>query len=154
MLSPHYDHTSCTGCHTEGQTRIREADGVFRNRTAQVRVLRVLDSDLKSRFGAQINQYTIGGGAPLGRLELDYVRVSVRFEDGTRRELEYPVPRIVLRDPVAHAAPTLFGWGLLGTVDDAVLHRMADPNDKNRDGISGTLRMVWSINDQNTRPGR
>jgi CxxC motif-containing protein (DUF1111 family) len=42
-------------------------------------------------------------------------------------------------------APPLFGFGLIETVPDSVLERLADPEDRNGDGISGRRCPAWPM---------
>ena len=83
---------------------------------------------------------------------------SVRFADGTSYDtsddLLCPVYRIrdlaygPLRDDVLlspRVAPQAFGLGLLEAIPEDDILRYADPDDLNRDGISGRPNRVWDV---------
>jgi CxxC motif-containing protein (DUF1111 family) len=48
----------------------------------------------------------------------------------------------------------VFGLGLLEAVPEATLRSLADPDDVDRDGISGRVNMVWDLEQQATVVGR
>ena len=97
-------------------------------------------------YGAQLNDRA-AGTVPEGRLVVDDVRVATgtgtvlrrpraRVVDLARGPLD-PRTRISLRIP-----PTLVGLGLLEAVPDATLESLADPDDRDGDGISGRVRRI------------
>lgn len=51
-------------------------------------------------------------------------------------------------------APPLFGWGLLAAIPASTLQRIADPSDRNADGISGRLPEVTNLSTGGTAVGR
>jgi len=51
-------------------------------------------------------------------------------------------------------APPLFGWGLLEAIPESTLANMADPHDRNGDGISGRLPEVGNLVTGGTDAGR
>lgn len=51
-------------------------------------------------------------------------------------------------------AQPLLGVGLLQAIDQKDIDRLADPEDKNQDGISGRVNQVWDFEQQTTRAGR
>ncbi len=51
-------------------------------------------------------------------------------------------------------APPLLGMGLLGAIKQTAIDQLADPEDKNKDGISGRVNQVWDFNLKETRAGR
>jgi CxxC motif-containing protein (DUF1111 family) len=58
-----------------------------------------------------------------------------------------------VRTSVRVASP-LIGLGLLEAVPEETLHELADPEDRNRDGISGRVNMVWDEEKQRKVVGR
>jgi CxxC motif-containing protein (DUF1111 family) len=51
-------------------------------------------------------------------------------------------------------APAIHGSGLLEAIPASSLEALADPDDRNADGISGRLNMVWNPDSQSMVPGR
>ena len=72
---------------------------------------------------------------------LDGETVSLRRPEITVTRWNYgnPAPGLMISPRLA---PPVFGGGLLEAVPEAVLERLADPDDKNGDGISGRVNHV------------
>lgn len=97
-------------------------------------------------YGAQLNDRA-AGTVPEGRLVIDDVRVATDTGTVLRRPRARvvglargpldPRTRISLRIP-----PTLVGLGLLEAVPDAALESLADPDDRDGDGISGRVQRI------------
>ena len=51
-------------------------------------------------------------------------------------------------------APGVFGLGLLEAVSDETLSALADPDDADRDGVSGRVNLVWDSERRTTAIGR
>jgi CxxC motif-containing protein (DUF1111 family) len=51
-------------------------------------------------------------------------------------------------------APGVYGSGLLEAIDPETLKALADPDDHNRDGVSGRLNLVWDQERGTAVPGR
>jgi len=51
-------------------------------------------------------------------------------------------------------APAIHGLGLLDAIEQADIDQLADPDDRNADGISGRVNRVWDPELEETRPGR
>lgn len=100
---------------------------------------------------------------PEGSASVTWLSKTHVYPDGN--EVELRRPRVVL-DNLAYGelapntqvglrhAPPLHGLGLLALVDQAHIDRLADPEDRNRDGISGRANQVWDPVSKTTRPGR
>jgi CxxC motif-containing protein (DUF1111 family) len=97
-------------------------------------------------YGAQLNDRGIGA-APEGRLIVEEERVTLadgtvlhrpraRVTDLSRGPL-HPRTSISLRIP-----PTLVGLGLLEAVPRSRIEALADPDDRDEDGISGRVRRL------------
>ncbi|MEM7612235.1 MAG: di-heme oxidoredictase family protein [Pseudomonadota bacterium] len=87
----------------------------------------------------------LGRQRPEARISVETALSLFTYADGTVRQLRRPVAYAQTRNgeeiPVGlRIAPLLFGWGLLDAVDHEMLKHFHDPDDKNRDGISGRLR--------------
>jgi CxxC motif-containing protein (DUF1111 family) len=104
----------------------------------------------------------IPGFTPEIQAAIGYVATQGVFADGTPFELEVPtytltgmyqaLPAGVLVSP--RVAPAVFGLGLLEAVPDADLRALADPTDRNHDGISGRINYVWDQTRRRSAIGR
>lgn len=181
-LGPLYHARACLSCHVEGG-RGQAADAKDGVLATLVRLSRpgagahgepVPDPV----YGDQLQPQSISlahqlrgargadalGGAPA---EAD-VRIRWRTEtfvypDGVTLELRSP--QVVLerfgygplhpdtRATLRHT-PSLTGMGLLALVEQSDVDALADPDDRDGDGISGRVNWVWDPEAQRTRPGR
>lgn len=156
-LGPTYNALACADCHfRDGRGRLPSmpGDGLH---SALVR-LSVVDAQGQSvpepNYGDQLQ--------PHGVLEVPgEVRIAVHFEtststypDGTSHELRRPVLDIdeLAFGPFAEGtqlslrvAPAQIGLGLLETIPEADLRALADPDDRDGDGVSGRLRTTTDL---------
>lgn len=114
-------------------------------------------------YGGQLQDNAIPGVPPEGKVRFDYADVPVTFKDGTVITLRKPTLRIerLGYGPFhpqaqfsARVAPPMVGLGLLEAISESDILKNADPNDDNRDGISGRANWVWSFAEQKTMLGR
>lgn len=98
-----------------------------------------------------------------GELSLQWNTMVFEYPDGNRTELRKPSihfntlhygdlhadARIEIRN-----APPIHGLGLIELIKQSDISALADPNDKNNDGISGRVNTVWSVSLQKNLPGR
>ena len=103
-------------------------------------------------YGGQLQDMAIPGHAPEGRIRLDWQTHRITLADGS--EVELRQPKLQLSDlgygPLhpqtqfsLRIAPPMIGLGLLEAIADADLLALADPDDRNGDGISGRANQVW-----------
>ncbi len=126
-LGPAYNNTSCAGCH---------------------------------------NVPAVGGVAPMTT-----TRAGVREPDGTYRDVEpgrgslfqiFSIPTHACQsvipaeaNVIARRVPIpLFGAGLIEAIPDAALQALADPEDRDRDGVSGRAPLVPDLLTGEWRVGR
>jgi CxxC motif-containing protein (DUF1111 family) len=114
-------------------------------------------------YGSQLQEFAVGGIAAEGRLQVNYSTRIVMLSGGEKVELREP--RYQISDPGYGAlhpqlmlsprlAPAMIGLGLLEQIPDATILAMADPDDRDGDGISGRPNRVWDANSQQMRIGR
>ncbi|VVN99075.1 di-heme oxidoredictase family protein [Pseudomonas fluorescens] len=114
-------------------------------------------------YGGQLQDMSVPGVVPEGKVRVDYDPVPVRFKDGSE---------VVLRKPKLHIsqlgygpmhpdtrfsariAPPMIGLGLLEAISDADILRNADPQDDDNNGIAGRPNQVWDDAQQKTVLGR
>jgi CxxC motif-containing protein (DUF1111 family) len=139
-IGPLFGAKSCAGCHTGptlGARFTRTADGKLAGRGV---VLRFGDSGGRPDpvYGHLLQNQAVPGLEPEGRLVLaagprDGYGVSVHLNRGPRG----PATRMSLR-----VAPPLAGRAALDDIDAEAVLALADPDDRNGDGISGRARMA------------
>ncbi|MEY4588863.1 MAG: hypothetical protein RL497_939, partial [Pseudomonadota bacterium] len=114
-------------------------------------------------YGTQLHNRAILGVAPPARLRISYQEIPTSLSDGTIISLRQPKLHIsdLAYGPLAPStqfslrlAPAMIGLGLLAAISEHSLTQQEDPNDKNKDGISGRGNRVWDINQQRLSLGR
>ncbi len=114
-------------------------------------------------YGGQLQDFGIPGVPAEGQIKIEYDKRRIRFADGSEVELQKPRFSLVQlaygnlhpkTQVSARIAPVMVGLGLLEAVADETLVALADPHDSNRDGISGRLNRVWSVESQSQVNGR
>jgi CxxC motif-containing protein (DUF1111 family) len=146
-LGPLFNARSCAACHQGGRAaRLVTRDGTL---TVHGLVVRAAATDglPHPELGRQIQDRALPGLAA-------EARVSVRLEGGalrvsTRLHAEPDVAAIF----ETRLAPSLHGRALLDEIEEAAVLALADPEDRDGDGISGRPHMVRDAA-ENTVPGR
>lgn len=104
-------------------------------------------------YGGQLQDLALAGFPAEGRMGVTWTQEAVTLADGLVVSLRRPAYGI--EDP-AHGtphpdlqisprvAPQMIGLGLLEAVPAADILALADPDDRNGDGISGRAQIVWS----------
>jgi CxxC motif-containing protein (DUF1111 family) len=154
-LGPVFDNVSCEDCH-EGDGRGRPpatgeqfASFLFRG---SVRGFGPHGGPNPiPGFGTQIQLRAIPGLTPEASASIAYTDSTGTFADGSAFTLRVPhytliggytaLPPGVLFSP--RSAPAVFGLGLLEAVSAGDVLAMADPRDRNHDGVSGRANVVW-----------
>lgn len=105
-------------------------------------------------YGGQLQPFGINGVPGEGMPRVSYDEVAGRYDDGTAYTLLAPRYRI---DELAfgpldagvrispRVAPATIGLGLLEAIPRARLEELADPDDRDGDGISGRINQVWDV---------
>ncbi|MBC8133760.1 MAG: c-type cytochrome [Deltaproteobacteria bacterium] len=156
-LGPTFNATSCSACHfKDGRGRPPEtADEEFLGLLVR---LSVPGTDSRGgprgdpNYGGQLNPRAILGVPAEGRAVVNYTDVPGTYADGTPFTLRHPTYEI--RDlsfgPLApnimlspRAAPAMIGLGLLEAISDETILALADPDDRDGDGISGRINLVF-----------
>ncbi|MEJ0012399.1 MAG: di-heme oxidoredictase family protein [Bauldia sp.] len=159
-LGPTFNRNSCSGCHTfDGRGRPPENVGDPMD-TMLVR-LSGADGKPDPRYGDQLNDHANLHVTPEGRAIIDYTEVHGTYGDGTPYTLAEPHLRFAdlaygsLDGDLfsARVAPQVIGLGLLEAVPQATLEALADPDDRDGDGISGRVNHLTD-HDGNPAAGR
>ena len=152
-LGPYFNRVSCSGCHTQdGRGRPPLVPGEpLNSMLIRLSIPNASGSAPHPIYGDQLSESAIAGLMPEGKTKITYEAVPGSFGDGTAFELQRPRYEItaltsgqlgsdIMLSP--RVAPQVIGLGLLEAVPEAQLLAQADPQDENRDGISGRLNNV------------
>jgi len=152
ILGPNFNSVSCASCH------VKNGKGPIRfGRTGSAMLVKVslkgLNRDRSPKdvpgIGEQLQDHTIDGKRRFS-ISLKWKRITGgKYADGSRYELRSPdlnfrIPNVDRRKIVSslRMTPMVVGVGLLEAIPEDTLRSLADPNDTNRDGISGKLNIV------------
>ena len=176
-LGPLYNARSCQRCHIK-DGRGHPPNGPDDNavsmflrlsippqneaQSAQLREHRV-NNIPEPVYGTQLQDFAIAGHKAEGQMHITYKALKVELADGERVALRKPVYRIEspgygpLHSEVElspRIAPQMIGLGLLEAIDEEDILQQADPDDQDRDGISGRANQVWSAEHGRVMLGR
>lgn len=158
-LGPLFNARSCAGCHfKDGRGRPPAFDGEAP--TGFLLRLSVPGSDAhggplpEPTYGGQLQDNALEGLTAEGRIVVSYEETAFTFPDGQVVNLRRPTYRL---DPLGHGdmagdvllsprvAGQMIGLGLLEAVAAADIVALADPDDRDGDGISGRANTVWDV---------
>jgi CxxC motif-containing protein (DUF1111 family) len=156
-LGPLFNRVSCSGCHTKdgrGQPP-PSGEGPMDSMLFRISVPgsgpHGEPKGLEA-YGDQLSERAIPGVLPEGRAHISYEEITGHYVDGEAYALRKPsyaiveaaygpLPKDLMISP--RVAPQMIGLGLLEAVPPADLEALADPTDKDGDGISGKVNHVW-----------
>lgn len=178
-LGPLFNNASCAGCHLrngrglpeKGQLLVRVSDTKQWDLDTTIDPLQYHPEDnidlgqtpSVPRLGTQIQDQAIYGHSPEATIKLDWQKTTGKYQDGTSYSLRSPEVTITLPDgktlpPQIQTSlrlpPPVYGLGLLEAVPEQTIRELADPDDKNKDGISGRVNEVWNAQTQSVALGR
>ncbi|MEJ2741908.1 MAG: di-heme oxidoredictase family protein [Gammaproteobacteria bacterium] len=171
-LGPLYNARSCSSCHQRnGRGKPQDTNG----NTHRALILRLsiptsapISASTPSAlpdplYGAQLQTAAIPGLSAEAQVHITYHQHVITMADNetvTLRTPHYEIQHLSQGPlhPNTHVsprlAPALLGLGLLEAIPRSALDALADPNDRDGDGISGRLNVVWSRVLQQEMPGR
>lgn len=144
-LGPFFNARSCQGCHIkDGRGHPPEPGDV--NMVSMLFGLSTPEGHGDPVLGHQLQDQAVPGMASEGRVSVSYEPALFTYPDGTVTELRRPIyetsadlaPGTSLNPRIA---PPMIGLGLVDSIADADLIALADPEDADRDGVSG--RAGW-----------
>lgn len=103
-------------------------------------------------YGVNFNPFGIGGVPAEGKLRIRHREIAGTYGDGTSYTLlapEYSFEELAYGELAAdtklspRVAPAVFGSGLLEAIPEAQIMERSDPDDADKDGISGRPNHVW-----------
>ncbi|MDA7644939.1 thiol oxidoreductase [bacterium] len=156
-LGPLFNASSCSACHLrDGRGRPPKGNEPPISLLFRISIPGSRQSSVsypEPMLGTQIATRAIPGIEPEGIVRIVYSEIEGVFEDGSIYHLRNPHYRLIptldysvsaknlMLSP--RLAPPVFGLGLLEAIPEATLNELADPHDKNHDGISGRVNRVW-----------
>lgn len=165
-LGPFYNARSCDQCHTD-DGRGMPPDGNDRGtlflrlaRPAETGAEKSAVSDGLARsfpdpvYGSQLQDRAIAGLLAEGQVTVRYSPLPFTFPDGsvvTLRKPAYeltalrygPIDKRTTISP--RLAPQMIGLGLIEAIPEQQIRALADPDDTNKDAISGKLQIVRDL---------
>ncbi len=157
-LGPLYNAPSCESCHVnDGRGRPPGEGGEAYESTSMIVNLASSNPDSRAdpapdpNYGHQLQDFAIAGLKPEGRIRADYSHSAFTFADSSRIALRAPRFSIADRaygplDPAtrisARIAPPMIGLGLIARIAPEDILSLADPDDRDGDGISGRARLI------------
>jgi CxxC motif-containing protein (DUF1111 family) len=153
-LGPLFNARSCSACHVRDGRSAPPEEGASERSGLLMRI--GVHSDIGADvphpiYGAQVQDSAILGARPEARVSIRSTSRKGQYGDGTRYELL--APEYALEDPAygplgeglllgPRTAPQLIGLGLLEAIPATAITDRADPDDRDRDGISGRANYV------------
>ncbi len=114
-------------------------------------------------LGTQLQDQAIYGVKPKATVDIQWREKTAVYGDGTPYQLRSPLINITLADgkllapgilTSARVPPPVFGHGLLEAIPEHDILKLADPQDKDSDGISGKSNRVWDVRQKKLVLGR
>jgi len=170
-LGPMFNAQSCASCHLRDGRGIPASTGS--GELGLLLRLSVPGSDGSGDpvphpvYGDQLQDRSINGVPAEGELVITYEERPGTYADGTEYSLNAPTYTIEAPTfgPIAEGdesglmisprlAPQMIGMGLLEAIPEAAIVANADPDDEDRDGISGRPNAAWNPATQSLELGR
>lgn len=168
-LGPTFNAQSCASCHVldgRGSTPEHVDDTATRGLLVRLSIpgMNANGAPLPEPvYGDQLQDRGIAGVPAEGRVVVEYGDVKGSYDDGTSYTLRKPSYRFTdlafgpmrpdtLTSP--RLAPQMIGMGLLEAIPEGTIIGAADPDDRDRDGISGRANYVWNAETQARQLGR
>jgi CxxC motif-containing protein (DUF1111 family) len=167
-LGPLFNARSCSACHfKDGRGRPPEAGAPLASMIVRVSVRGQRGPDGApvdhAAYGGQIQGGAVPEAAAEADVFVDYEDVNGTFEDGEAYVLKKPryrlehagygaLPADLALSP--RVAPALVGLGPLEGVPEALLEKLADPEDSDGNGVSGRLNRVPDVRKKALVAGR
>ncbi len=166
-LGPLYNARSCSGCHLMDGRGTPPDDASVPLSSVLVRLSVAGQTEHNEPapepiYGGQLQPKAIPGITPEGDAFVTYEEVPGTFDDGDTYQLRRPTYSFTLGRGDMQAetmksprvAPQMIGLGLLEAIAEADILAAEDPNDQDKDGISGRPNMVWDVVQQKAMLGR
>ena len=162
-LGPLYHARSCSGCHVRDGRGAPPQD----NKSGVGLLFRLEVPGMDGgdpNLGQQLAVNAAPGVEPEGKVKIQYELINETLSNGETVSLRKPQYTLIT-NPVygqphsqillsPRLAQPLVGLGLLEAIDEKTILNLADPSDKNKDGISGKVHYVLNQENGKTELGR
>ncbi|MDI9403941.1 MAG: di-heme oxidoredictase family protein, partial [Limnohabitans sp.] len=150
-LGPHFAASSCSACHQEDGRGLPPLEEIGVGRGSVVFVSpRDADGAAHPIYGSQLQDQAIEGVRAEVTIRAVPRQIGFTYPDGTSQPLQQfdvqlmepaygPLGEVRLSMRVG---PQLIGLGLLEGIPDAAIQALADPDDRDGDGVSGRVHQV------------
>ncbi len=167
-LGPLFNNNSCAGCHIKnGRGMPQLGQALLRTSLPASTELPVAKTEgvvPDPVIGTQLQDRAVYGVQPEAKVALEWVERSGEYADGEKYGLRSPqilLSAIDNNSPISdniltslRIPPPIFGVGLLEAIPEKTLQDLSDPEDRNKDGISGRTNKVWNFEKQRMDVGR
>lgn len=156
-LGPLFNARSCDGCHNNdgrGLPPLKEDEQPI-SLVVQFATSTPGDNDepqADPNYGVNFNPFAIGGVPAEGKLRIRHREIAGTYADGTPYTLlapDYSFEDLAYGELAAdtklspRVAPAVFGSGLLEAIPEQQILERNDPEDVDKDGVSGRPNHVW-----------
>lgn len=160
QVGPRFNQVRCIACHALNGRSVAGAVGAQIDTMSVLTASKAADGTIvpDANYGQNIQQKSGTANAPdFGVSIQSYVTSSRTLGTGEKIELVKPV--YAFKGPVpslfsVRQAPQVIGMGLLEAIPEATILALADPADKNGDGVRGIPNWVTDPETGQTRLGR
>jgi CxxC motif-containing protein (DUF1111 family) len=140
---PRFNQSSCIACHAGNGRSVAAVPGA---RLDTMSVVTAAQGQSDALYGTNVQQRTTDPNAADYAVSIQsYLNSTRTLPDGEKVELQKPVYAFKGGTPAqfsARQAPQVIGMGLLEAIDEAAVLALADPQDKNGDGVRGIPNWV------------
>ncbi|NLR73763.1 di-heme oxidoreductase family protein [Leeia aquatica] len=167
-LGPHFIARSCTACHSNDGRAAPPVEADEQPMGLLFRLSIAGEGEHGSpkpepTYGGQFNNQAVDGVKPEGKVNIQYTEMPGKFADGEPYALRKPSYQFTdlgygpmqagtLVSP--RIAQQVIGLGLLEAIPAEAIRKQADPDDRNKDGISGRPNLVWDAVSKRMQLGR
>lgn len=161
-LGPLFNARSCSACHLKdgrgSPPAINEVSSGF--------VVRISTREKQTKeapiphpiYGNQLSVRSLPKYSPEAAVRINYEEILGNYPDGTEYRIQKPTYAFEMLGYgelddfhfSPRVAPSVFGLGLLDSITDESILEKSDPEDSDKDGISGRPNWVWSAS-RNTK---
>jgi CxxC motif-containing protein (DUF1111 family) len=166
-IGPIFNQNSCENCHVRnGKGLLPSIDGDTKSGSLMRLSLpgySPTDGNIRvPGFGFQLQTKAIFGETPEGSISSTQFQQIIEFLDGTSATISknnYQITNTYIPLPANaqtsfRTAPAIFGLGLIEAIAAADILKHADPDDLDKDGISGKANMVYDISSKSMKLGK
>jgi len=152
-VGPKYVAQSCVSCHINNGRALPPNAGEILQRSV-VKVGNDSKGTPHPILGEELHPFATSGPVEGGAVLSSYTSINGTYGDGMSYSLRKPTYSFQGVTPSffsVRIAPALVGLGLLEAVPESIIQELADPDDRNGDGISGRLAIIDDPEEEGVR---